>query len=340
MSIAAPTSGRPDEYRPPRTTFSYTSAVAEAPSQPRDEAPGRPGDEGSGRPRDEEGAEFQRHRARLLKVAYGLLGSFADAEDVVQEAWLRWSAADRSAIAVPHRFLMTVVTRLSIDRMRLAYRQRETYVGQWLPEPVLIQEGQPLGPADTAAQRETLSLAMLRVLQRLSAPERAVFVLREAFDLPYAEIGEILGLSGAHARQLHRRGAAHLAGDRARFTVDPGVHRDLVERFVLAARTGERETLDGLLARDVTLWSDGGGKARAALRPVSGAERVSRFVIGIIAKQSSVDLRIAELNGQPGLLIRLGAQWQACSFEVANGLITGVQLMANPDKLGRLIPAR
>ncbi|MFD0021569.1 RNA polymerase sigma factor SigJ [Streptomyces sp. NPDC058382] len=281
---------------------------------------------------------FEQHRALLLGVAYRMLGSFADAEDVVQEAWLRWSAEDRSAVEKPDRFLVTVVTRLSIDRMRLAYRQRETHVGPWLPEPVLTDERHPLGPADTAAQRETLSLAMLRLLQRLSVPERAVFVLREAFDLPYEEIGGILGLKEAHARQLYRRGSARLSAGRDRFTADPGVHRDLVERFLAAARTGNRAALEGLLAKDVTLWSDSGGKVSAALRPVSGAERVARLLAGTIAKHASVDFRVAELNGQSGLQVRLGARWQICAFEIADGRITGVQWMANPDKLALLTP--
>ncbi|GII28761.1 RNA polymerase sigma24 factor [Planotetraspora mira] len=288
------------------------------------EDPDRPGDDGT---------VFQQHRTMLLGVAYRLLGSFADAEDVVQEAWLRWSGVDQSAIEAPGRFLATVVTRLSIDRMRLVHRHRETHVGQWLPEPVLTQEGRPLGPAETAAQRETLSLAMLRVMQRLSVPERAVFVLREAFGLPYEEIGGILGLGAAHARQLYRRGSNHMTGGRDRFTVDPGLHRDLVERFLLAARTGERDVLERLLAQDVTMWCDGGGKVSVALRPVSGAERVSRLLIGSIAKHSSVDFRIAELNGQAGLLIRLDSQWHVCSFEVADNLIIGVQWVADPDKL-------
>ncbi|MGP4017532.1 RNA polymerase sigma factor SigJ [Saccharopolyspora sp. 5N708] len=288
---------------------------------------------------DDASAVFQRHRPVMLGVAYRMLGSFADAEDVVQEAWLRWADTDWSAIEVPRRFLITVVTRLAIDRLRLAHRNRETYVGPWLPEPVRTQEVEPLGPADTAAQRDTLSLATLRLMHRLSAPERAVFVLREAFELPYEEIGEILGLGEAHARQLYRRGAAHLATDRDRFPTDPSVHRALVERFLHAARTGDRTALQGLLAQDVTLWGDGGGKARAALRPVSGAERVSRFLTGTIDKYPDVEFQIAEINGQAAVLVRLGRQWQVCAFEISCGLVTGIQWMSNPDKLTQLAPA-
>jgi RNA polymerase sigma-70 factor (ECF subfamily) len=290
------------------------------------------------RQNDDHTAEFQKHRTMLVGVAYRLLGSFADAEDVVQEAWMRWSTVDQQKISAPNHFLVKVVTRLAIDRMRLVYRHRETHVGPWLPEPVLTEEGAPLGPAETAAQRETLSLAMLRLLQRLSVPERAVFVLREAFELPYGEISGILGLSEAHARQLHRRGADRITAERKRFSVDPVKHRDLVERFLLAAETGERDVLQGLLADDVTFWNDSGGKVSAALRPVFGAERVSRLVIGTLAKHDSVAFRVVELNGEPALILQLGSRLQTCSFEVADGVITGVQWMANPDKLEQISP--
>ncbi|MFI5611848.1 RNA polymerase sigma factor SigJ [Amycolatopsis sp. NPDC051903] len=286
-------------------------------------------------PDDTGSAEFQQHRPVLLGAAYRILGSLADAEDVVQEAWLRWSDVDRSAVAVPRQFLIKVVSRLAIDRLRLAHRRHETYVGPWLPEPVRTGDGQPLGPADTAAQRDTLSLATLRLMHRLSAPERAVFILREAFELPYEEIGEVLGLGEAHARQLHRRGSTHLATGRDRFPTDPGVHRELVERFLAAARTGDRAALQGLLAHDVTLWGDGGGKVRAALRPVTGPERVGRFVTGLLAKYPAIEFRVAEVNGAPALLVRLGEPWQVCSFEVGRDRITGIQWMSNPDKLRR-----
>lgn len=296
-----------------------------------------------GPPADDAVAVFQVQRGMLLGLAYRLLGSFADAEDVVQTAWLRWSDADRTVIEAPDRFLVTVVTRLSIDMMRLAHRRRETYVGPWLPEPVHNRDMRSLEPAHTVAQRETLSLAMLRIMQQLSAPERAVYVLREAFDLPYREIGEILGLSDANARQLHRRGSGHLNTGRHRFTADPEIHRDLVERFLFAARTGERDALEGLLARDVTLWADGGGRTSTALRPVTGAERVSRLMIGAFAKRQPTGL-IVQINGQEGLLLQHDvvdmADVQICAFEISGDLITGIQWMANPDKLTRHGPVR
>jgi RNA polymerase sigma-70 factor (ECF subfamily) len=287
-------------------------------------------------PADDAVVVFQAHRGMLLGLAYRLLGSFADAEDVVQMAWLRWSATDRSVVEAPGRFLVTVVTRLSIDVTRLAHRQRETYVGPWLPEPVRAEDMRTLEPADTVAQRETLSLAMLRIMQQLSAPERAVYVLREAFDLPYREIGEILGLSDANARQLHRRGSLHLDSGQDRFVADPEIHRHLVEQFLLAARTGERNTLEGLLARDVTLWADGGGRVSAALRPVTGADRVARLLIGVFSLQQPIELRIVEVNGREGLLILRDSQVQICTLEISDSLITGIQWMSNPDKLTRV----
>jgi RNA polymerase sigma-70 factor (ECF subfamily) len=280
-------------------------------------------------------AVFQEHRSTLLGVAYRTLGSLADAEDIVQEAWLRWAAADRTDVESPRQYLITVVSRLSIDRVRLMARRKETYVGPWLPEPVHTA-GTALGPAETAAQRDTLSLATLRLLERLSAPERAVFVLREAFELPYSEIGRILELTEANARQLHRRGAKHLAATPHRYAPDPETHRTFVERFLAAASTGDRASLQSLLAKDATLWSDGGGKVRAALQPVFGAERITRLLSASIAKHAVAEFHVCEVNGQPALLIRLSELWHVCSFEFNDGRISGLQWMSNPDKLERL----
>ncbi|NMO51345.1 RNA polymerase sigma factor SigJ [Actinoplanes sp. TBRC 11911] len=273
---------------------------------------------------------FQQHRPVLLGVAYRMLGSFADAEDVVQEAWLRWSGVDHAAIHGSRQFLVAVVSRLAIDRMRLVYRRRETYVGTWLPEPVRADEA---GPADTVAQRDTLSLATLRLMEQLTPPERGVYVLREAFELPYEEIAGILGLRADHTRQLHRRGVARLAAERSRFPVDPGVHHDLVEQFLVAARTGDRAGLQRLLAHDVTLWTDGGGKVSAALRPVSGADKVARLFAGTIAKRPGTTFRMVDVNGEPGVLVRRGSRWQVCALEIADGRIAGVLWISNPDKM-------
>ncbi|MGH3859728.1 sigma-70 family RNA polymerase sigma factor [Actinokineospora sp.] len=249
--------------------------------------------------------EFERHRSVLLGIGYRMLGSFADAEDVVQDAWIRWAGVDHATVEEPRSFLVTIVSRLAIDRMRLAHRRRETYIGPWLPEPVRTDR-EELGPADTAQQRDTLSVATLRLMERLSAPERAVFVLREAFELPYEEIAEVLNLTAAYARQLHKRAGARLAADRERFAADPVIHRDLVDLFVLAARTGDRDALQKLFAQDVPLWTDGGGKIRAALRPVRDADRVTRFLGGVLGKYGEVDLTVIEVNGLAAMVMILG----------------------------------
>ncbi|MEV6286835.1 RNA polymerase sigma factor SigJ [Kribbella sp. NPDC051770] len=278
----------------------------------------------------DESTLFLEHQPLLVAIGYRVLGSHADAEDVAQEAWLRWATTDQAAVESPRRFLITVVTRLAIDRLRRAHRRHEVYPGPWLPEPVPTGK---LGPAETAEQRDTVSLATMRLMNQLSAPERAVFVLREGFELPYEEIGRALDLEEAHARQLYRRATARLSADRERFPADPHRHRELVARFLQAARTGDRAGLQRLLAQEVTVWIDGGGKRSAALRPVVGAERASRLVLGTLGKYADVALRIADVNGQDALLVRLGGEWQVCSFETAGGLITGIQWMSNPEKL-------
>lgn len=280
--------------------------------------------------------DFERHRPVLLGIGYRMLGSFADAEDVVQDAWIRWAGVDHDTVEDPRRFLVTIVSRLAIDRMRLAHRKRETYVGPWLPEPVRTDR-QQLGPADTAQQRDTLSVATLRLMERLSAPERAVFVLREAFELPYDEIGEVLNLTAANARQLHRRAGARLAAQRERFAADPESHRALVDRFVAAARTGDRDALQALFAEDVTLWADGGGKIRAALRPVREADRVTRFLRGVLAKYDEIGLTVIEVNGLAAMALVLGEYRLIISLETAGGVVTGVQMVSNPDKVLRAL---
>ncbi|WP_412540627.1 RNA polymerase sigma factor SigJ [Longispora sp. K20-0274] len=263
---------------------------------------------------------FEEHRPALLQLAYRVLGSRHDAEDVVQEAWLRWR--DATDVRNPRSFLFTVVTRLAIDRLRS--RGRETYVGQWLPEPVPT-------PADLVDRRAEVSLATLRLMERLTPPQRAVYVLREAFDLPYAEIATVLEVSEPGARQLHRRAAEQLADGRARFEPDPVACRALVEGFLAAARTGDREGLHKLLADDVVLWSDGGGRVRAALRPIHGPDRVARFLLGIAARHE-IHWELVEANGAPALLWR-AEYWHLWSFEVTDGRIVGVQSVSNPDKL-------
>lgn len=286
-------------------------------------------------------AGFERHRTVLLGLAYRMLGSWWDAEDVVQEAWLRWrrGTADGAAIEDPRGWLVTVTTRLALDQLRSAHRRRETYVGPWLPEPV-PQDRLAADPADTAERRATVSLAALRLMEQLSPPERAVYVLREAFELPYREIAEVLELTEPGARQLHRRAAARLDADRARFTVDRREHLALVDRFVAAAASGDRRGLERLLARDVVMWNDGGGRVRAALNPIHGPDKVARFLLGIMERYPRTEAYPVLTNGGPGLLLDFTAQRLVLSFETSADGIVAIQAVTNPDKLRHIATPR
>ncbi|MDI2132371.1 RNA polymerase sigma-70 factor [Yinghuangia seranimata] len=292
----------------------------------------RPGAAPAGEAYDE---AFEQHRTVLLGLAYRMLGSWFDAEDTVQEAWLRWRRAEPGTVEDPRGWLVTVTTRLALDQLRSARHRRETYVGEWLPEPV--PSGRLAGdPAETAEQRATVSLAALRMMERLSPPERAVYLLREAFELPYQDIADVLGINATYARQLHRRAGDHLDGERARFTVDTAEHRSLVDRFVTAAATGDRSGLESLLARNVVLWSDGGGKARATLNPIYGPEKIARFLFGIQRRARTFTWHAVDVNGAPALLADLGAQRLVMSIETSGGNIVGIQAVANPDKISHI----
>ncbi|MFC4144908.1 RNA polymerase sigma factor SigJ [Micromonospora mangrovi] len=274
------------------------------------------------------------HRPMLLGLAYRLLGSRHDAEDVLQEAYLRWLDVDRDAVAEPRRYLSRVVTRLALDRLRARQAARETYVGPWLPEPVPTGSS-PFGPLDTVELRETVSTALLHLLERLTPPERAVWVLHTAFALPYAEIADLLDRSAPDCRQLHHRAAARIAEDRRRFTAGPDEQRRLLDAFVAAARDGDLVRLTGLLAADATAWSDGGGRVRAARNPVSGADRIARFFAGVYGhRRPGVRATPLELNGAPALLL----SWpdgprHTLTVAAARGRITGLWLVGNPEKL-------
>ncbi|MBY8875120.1 RNA polymerase sigma factor SigJ [Micromonospora sp. PLK6-60] len=273
----------------------------------------------------------------LLGLAYRLLGSLHDAEDVLQEAYLRWLDVDRGAVAEPRRYLSRVVTRLALDRLRARQATRETYVGPWLPEPVPTDPS-PFGPLETVELRETISTALLHLLERLTPPERAVYVLHTAFALPYAEIADILDRSAADCRQLHHRAAARLAAERRRFTADPAEQRRLLDAFLAAARDGDLARLTDLVAADATAWSDGGGRIRAARNPVSGADRIARFFAGVYGRRRpGVRATPVELNAAPALLLTWpnGARY-TLAVAAAGGRITGVYLVGNPDKLTRV----
>ncbi|SBT46125.1 RNA polymerase sigma-70 factor, ECF subfamily [Micromonospora auratinigra] len=277
------------------------------------------------------------HRPMLLGLAYRLLGSLHDAEDVLQEAYLRWLDVDRAAVAEPRRYLSRVVTRLALDRLRARQAARETYVGPWLPEPVPTDPS-PFGPLDTVELRETLSVALLVLLERLTPPERAVYVLHTAFALPYAEIGELLDRSAADCRQLHHRAAGRLADERRRFTAGPAEQRRLLDAFLAAARDGDLARLTALVAADATAWTDGGGRVRAARNPVYGADRIARFFAGIHGRRRpGVHARAVELNGAPALLLHWpsGVRY-ALGVAAAGGRITALYVVGNPDKLTHL----
>ncbi len=291
---------------------------------------------------------FEAHRDLMFAVAYRMLGTVADAEDAVQDAWLRWSAAPRRDVADPRAYLARVITNTSLNRLRSVRARREAYVGPWLPEPLLTQAGPD--SAERAELTESVSLAMLVVLESLTPEERAVFVLREVFGFGYAEIGAALGRSDVSARQLAHRAREHVQARRPRFEVDPGQQREVTRRFLDAAIGGDIDRLMTVLAPDVTLTTDGGGQARAARRAITGAAKVARFVTGISTRPyqgfevADMTFATAEINGAPGVLITAGGQViAAIAWLVAGGRVTAIQFITNPDKLrpvsaGRTLP--
>jgi RNA polymerase sigma-70 factor (ECF subfamily) len=277
-------------------------------------------------------------RALAVSVAYRMVGSRTEAEDLAQEAMVRVTRAlDTDDIRSPEAFTTTVTTRLAIDHLRLARVQRETYVGPWLPEPVVDDE---LGPSAAAELSDSLSLAFLVVLESLGPVERAAFLLREVFGFDYPQVAEALGRSEDACRQLVSR-AKHRVGDqRPRFAVDRDEHRRLLEGFLDAARGGDLGRLTSLLTADVVLVSDGGPTVKAARRPIHGVERVSRFLSTTGPKIfAGTQVHLAPVNGEPGfVVVRDGALYLAGTIEVADGAITAVRWVVNPDKL-HWIPA-
>ncbi|MFI6703073.1 RNA polymerase sigma factor SigJ [Streptomyces sp. NPDC050509] len=279
---------------------------------------------------------FEAHRPVLTGVAYRMLGRYADAEDVVQEAWLRWSAADRAEVREPRAFLVRITTRLAIDRLRLAQTRREAYVGPWLPEPVVTDFG-PTVPdtAERALLADSVSLAVLVVLESLSPLERAVFVLREAFGFPFAEIATTLERSESAVRQLAGRARRHVEERRPRYDVDPAERRDLTERFLAAAGGGDLKELLALLAPDVRLVGDSGGKAKAPRRVVEGADKVGRFLAATASGAGLYDITVIEVNGAPAVLFSAdGKPDNVLQLEIVDGRVQRVHIIRNPDKLG------
>ncbi|MFB6711715.1 MULTISPECIES: RNA polymerase sigma-70 factor [unclassified Streptomyces] len=279
---------------------------------------------------------FEVHRPVLIGVAYRMLGGIADAEDVVQEAWLRWSSASREDVREPRAFLVRVVTRLAIDRLRQVQSRRESYVGPWLPEPLVTDFGAAVpDTAEQAVLADSVSVAVLIVLESLSPLERAVFVLREAFGFPYAEIAAALDRSEAAVRQLAGRARRHVDERKSRYDVDPARRRDLTERFLAAAAGGDIQELLALLAPDVRLVGDSGGKSKAPLRIIESADKVGRFLFAVAHGQiPDPDFRFLELNGGPGLLVLSGGKPDSVfQVDIRNGLIQSVYIVRNPDKL-------
>jgi RNA polymerase sigma-70 factor (TIGR02957 family) len=287
---------------------------------------------------------FNEHRDLLISVAYRVLGSVTDAEDAVQEAWLRWSGVNHSGVADPRAFLVRITTRLAIDRLRRAKARRESYIGPWLPEPVITAPD----VAEDVALAESVSMAMLVVLETLSPLERAVFVLREAFGMPYAEIAEILGRKEEAVRQLARRARDHVQERRSRFEADQTAQRRVTERFLEATSSGDLEALMGVLAPGVTLVADGGGRALAPRRPVRGAEKVARFLLAVAAKERTarflrsvgaepslaVRVQLAQVNGGPGVVVTSGGRpISVLVLDVSGGFVRTIHLVANPEKL-------
>jgi RNA polymerase sigma-70 factor (ECF subfamily) len=288
---------------------------------------------------EELAAEFAEHRQVLVGAAYRVVGSVADAEDVVQETWLRWAAAsvDRAEIRDVRAYLIRITTRLALNRLRQQKAQREQYVGPWLPEPIAAAPATE-DPAAVAEVADSVSMAMLVVLETLSPLERAAFVLREVFDLPFGEIADTLGRSETAVRQLAHRAREHVHARQPRHHVDKARHTEVTSQFLAAAWSGDFDQVVSLLAPDVVLVSDGGGKKKAALRPLHGAEKIARWLFGVLAadeEAAGFEIRLAELNGEDAFIAYNGDEVDSVGFTEIDdsGRICQIYVVRNPDKL-------
>lgn len=275
---------------------------------------------------------FVTHRRLLFTVAYEMLGSAADAEDVLQDSWLRWATADRAHVRDPRGYLVRVVMRQALNRLRSLARSREEYVGEWLPEPLLTSPD----VAEDVELAESVSIAMLTVLETLAPTERAVFVLREVFDMPYGEIAGAVGKSTVTVRQIARRARDHVAARQPRVRVSRSEQKATVERFLIALRTGQLQELMEVMAPDVVLVADGGGLAHAALAPIHGVEPVARLLARTDRPPAAVETTMMWLNGAPGGRIEVAGEPAVVSLVVEDGRITRIYLVRNPQKLMRL----
>jgi RNA polymerase sigma-70 factor (ECF subfamily) len=282
-------------------------------------------------------AAFDEHRGLLFSIAYRMLGSRADAEDMLQETFLRWQQASETAIRDPRAFLVTVITRLCINQLQSARVRREQYFGQWLPEPlftVAAAESPHISGIDSS-----LSMAFLMLLERLTPVERAVFLLREVFEYEYAEVAAMLGRSEANCRQILKRAKQHVAEERPRFDTSPQEHQRLLQQFLEATGRGDMQGLLALLSKDVVLYTDGGGKATAVPNPIYGPDRVARFFFAAPQKFMPKDVvrRFTEINGKPGIAVfHQGRVFGVLSIDIAEGQIRNIYIVRNPDKLERL----
>ncbi|NKY86802.1 RNA polymerase sigma factor SigJ [Nocardia veterana] len=286
---------------------------------------------------------FENSRARLEAIAYRLLGSASDAEDAVQDTFVRWHAADREYVDTPEAWLTKVLTNICLNQLTSARARREDYVGQWLPEPIVAGD-RMLGPAETAEQRESVSFAMLTLMERLSAKERVVYVLREAFGYSHSEIAEMLDLTEANSYQIYRRAKQHVTSDRTRTEVDEATARKVVEEFLAAALSGDTDSLVRLLTDDAISAGDGGGVVTSLPHPVTGALRVARFLRRLFEPTEHkwamiggrADLFAAVVNGGPALVIAVGDRIVGIiTLEVTTDGIAAVHTQANPEKLER-----
>ena len=281
---------------------------------------------------------FNQHRGLLFSIAYRMLGSAADAEDMVQDSYIRWQQAAESEIRSPRAFLVTIISRLCLNYLQSARVQREEYFGQWLPEPLLTG---PLdgGAAEISRMDQSLSMAFLVLLERLNPTERAVFLLREVFDYEYAEIAAMIGLNEVNCRQILRRARQHIAEKRPRFEASQEQHESLLQQFVEAASRGDLDGLVALLSKDAILRSDGGGKAPALPQPVAGAANVARAILGGMRKLVPRNLisRVAQINGRPGVVSYLhGRPFAVMTIDVADGSIERIYIVSNPEKLAHI----
>jgi RNA polymerase sigma-70 factor, ECF subfamily len=277
---------------------------------------------------------FQEHRDLLTGVAYRILGQLGDAEDVVQEAWLRWAASDRAEVREPRAYLLRVVSRLAIDRLRRETARRETYVGPWLPEPLLTEPD----VADRAELVDSISIALVVVLETLSPLERAVFVLHEAFGFTHPEIADILDRSEATVRQLAHRAHQHVRERRPRFDTNPIVRAEITERFLDACQRGDLHTLLTMLAPDIVFIGDSGGIGRAPRHPIHGADKVARFLLAIAnTPVPALNVELTHVNGGPAILINSENQpMTVFSLDIQDRHVQTIHAIANPEKLSHL----